>query len=127
MKDDSESPNRASIDRSALTARELAVAMKTEIELRAKLFDDLIVGDSSWRILLELFIANENVPVTSISVLGGMRATTGLRWIDLLNQKGFLSIIYAANDNRKKSLSLTEQGEEKMNGYFEVVKKLSQQ
>lgn len=125
MNDDSKTANRAPPDRHMLSAIELAVVMKTELELKAEIFDDFLVGDNSWRILLELFIANENVSLTSISMLEGMSATTGLRWIDVLSQQGFVKIAHAANDNRMRSVSLTEHGETKMYGYLEVVRELT--
>lgn len=112
-----------------ISVMELARLLKDEIQLREKYFGGLIAAGHSWIILLELHTLKKHKhdsSVTKISTLGNMPATTGLRWIGVLKDEGLLTVANDMDDDRQKSVTLTDQGRKNMESYLEAVAEVRQ-
>jgi DNA-binding MarR family transcriptional regulator len=80
-------------------------------------FQDL-VGEPAWDILLCLLAAdreNAEVSVSSACFASGVPATTGLRWVRRLEERGLIARSDDPLDGRRSLLNLTEKG-------FEIAK-----
>ena len=87
---------------------------------------DEIVADPGWLILLHLKIAElsqERIQISTLCIDSGAPATTGLRWIRLLESKSMLRITPDRFDGRKKHVSLTEDASQLMTQYLHNVQK----
>ncbi|MEH6756375.1 MAG: hypothetical protein V7676_02550 [Parasphingorhabdus sp.] len=114
--------------KNAMTLRDLAKFLQDEIELRKKYFGENIVTGYGWDVLLELLITTGGkcrASLTAMSTLGGMRATTGLRWIDALSNEGLVTV---ANDDdpHRKFVALTRHGKKGIQSYLKEVAQLRQ-
>ncbi len=112
-----------------ITIKELADLLKDEIQLRKKFFSGLISANHSWTVLLELLThknEDQDRSVTTISTLGNMQATTGLRWIEVLKDEGLVVVANDINDDRQQSVTLTDQGQKDMKSYLKAVAELRQ-
>ena len=89
---------------------------RTDIFGNAELF-----GEPAWDILLDLYIAYvENKPVSVSSACIGSAAppTTGLRWLGILSENGFVLREHDPQDQRRVLVRLTERGLTAMDDYF---------
>lgn len=115
--------------RETITISALAKLLQDEIKLRKNFFSDSILNGHGWDILLKLqTIADEkqDASVTAMSTLGGMTATTGLRWIEVLCNKELVVIANDVDDVHQKYLALTDQGKKRMETYLKAVAELRQ-
>lgn len=74
-----------------------------------------LLGEPAWDILLDLFIAKsrgQRVSVTSVCIASQVPATTGLRWIGLLQAEGLILRDDDSTDRRRAFLRLSAAGEE---------------
>lgn len=90
--------------------------------MRPRIFsDDGLFGEPAWDILLDLFIAEsarKPLSVTSACIGAAVPTSTALRWIAILEERGFLSRENDPADARRVFLRLTGQGYAKMVTYF---------
>jgi len=90
--------------------------------MRPRIFsDDGLFGEPAWDILLDLFIAESGrkpLSVTSACIGAAVPTSTALRWIAILEERGFLSRENDPADARRVFLRLTGQGYAKMVTYF---------
>jgi DNA-binding MarR family transcriptional regulator len=105
----------------------------SEMEVRALLklrrnrdhfFGEDLFADPAWDILLELYAASLGqfrVSVTSLCAGAAVPATTALRWISHLEQKGMINRKADPTDGRRHFLMLSNQAIEAMNGYFRTL------
>lgn len=66
--------------------------------------DDGLLGDPIWDALLELFVAEtdgRSVSTTSLVLAMHLPPSTGLRWIDHMEEKGLLTRIVDERDRRR--------------------------
>lgn len=115
--------------RETITISALAKLLQDEIKLRKNFFPDSILNGHGWDILLKLqTIADEkqDASVTAMSTLGGMTATTGLRWIEVLCNKELVVIANDVDDVHQKYLALTDQGKKRMETCLKAVAELRQ-
>ncbi|QTD56467.1 MarR family winged helix-turn-helix transcriptional regulator [Parasphingorhabdus cellanae] len=113
----------------AITIIELAKLVQDELKLRKRFFSDLVSDGHSWDVLLTLLAAKnekKDSSLTAISTLGGIKATTGLRWIDVLRREGLVIIANDVDDGRKQFVFLTERGQSGMESYLGAVAELRQ-
>ena len=61
-------------------------------------------------------------PVTSLCIASGAPATTALRWINLMIERGLLLKVEDDVDRRRAFVSLSEPTADAMARYFEAVK-----
>lgn len=91
---------------------------------RDRFFDAELFADPAWDILLELYAAalgQLRVPVTSLCSGAAVPATTALRWIGQLEERGLITRRPDPTDGRRCFLMLSSDGFEAMNGYFRTV------
>lgn len=99
----------------AAEARALEVA-RFEIEARRRrrrVFgeDEGLLGDPIWDALLELFVAAADaraVSTTSLVLAMHLPASTGLRWIDHMEERGLLTRATDQRDRRRSLIRPTE-------------------
>lgn len=91
---------------------------------RDRFFDADIFADPAWDILLELYAAalgQLRVSVTSLCHAAAVPATTALRWINQLEEKGLIHRRDDPMDGRRHFLMLSHEGLGAMNAYFRTV------
>ena len=87
---------------------------------RRNYFDDALFAEPAWDMLLDLFVnraRGRRVNVTSLCIAANVPATTALRWIGLLEQKGLATRRGAPEDRRVILVDLTPAGYKQMRRY----------
>ena len=101
---------------------EVARSVYRERRHRAEVFNDpSLFGEPAWDILLDLFIAakeRKRLPVTSACIGAAVPATTALRWLTVLEEKGLILRENDTADARRVFVRLSADGYEKMVTYF---------
>lgn len=104
---------------------EIARSTYRDRRRRADIFaDPALFGEPAWDILLDLFIAakeRKRLPVTSACIGAAVPATTALRWLTVLEEKGLIMRENDSNDARRVFVRLSAEGYEKMVAYFSDV------
>ena len=104
---------------------EVARSAYRERRRRGEIFaDPALFGEPAWDMLLDLFIAakeRKRLPVTSACIGAAVPATTALRWLTVLEEKGLIMRENDANDARRVFVRLSTEGYEKMVAYFSDV------
>lgn len=89
--------------------------------------DDDIFGDPAWDMLLDLVYAerdHKSVSVTSACMAASVPPTTALRWVSILENKGYIERTQDKLDGRRRYVMLTEKGRVLMNRFFaQLVKR----
>lgn len=91
---------------------------------RNRFFDGDMFADPAWDILLELYAAKlgqQKVAVGHLCEAAGVPATTALRWISMLQNKGLIERTADPMDGRRFHLSLSSAGLCTMGSYFRTV------
>jgi DNA-binding MarR family transcriptional regulator len=89
---------------------------------RGKFFDAELFADPAWDILLELYaahVAQRRATVSDVCLGASVPATTALRWIKTLEQKGLISRRDDPMDGRRVFLCITQTAAKQMAGFFE--------
>ena len=92
--------------------------------MREELISGQLFADPAWDILLELYeadLAQKRVSTSDLCIAAAVPATTALRWIDKLDQMGFLTREGDPLDGRRIWVALTPTARSKMESYFENV------
>lgn len=101
---------------------ELARSLYRSRRMRPRIFsDDGLFGEPAWDILLDLFIADADkklLSVTSACIGASVPTSTALRWLVILEERGFLRRENDKADARRVFLHLTGEGYAKMMNYF---------
>lgn len=106
--------------------RALFASMAREIyairRQRATIFGDSeLFGEPAWDILLDLYIAHveeKKVSVSSACIGSASPPTTGLRWLGVLADKGFIVRRHDPADQRRVLVRLSNKGLDAMDAYF---------
>ncbi|MEO0591035.1 MAG: hypothetical protein AAFZ11_10815 [Pseudomonadota bacterium] len=89
---------------------------------RTSIFGDPeLFGEPGWDILLDLYIAHvEGKPVSVSSACIGSASppTTGLRWLGVLTEQGFIAREHDPLDQRRVLVRLTDKALDAMDAYF---------
>ena len=91
---------------------------------RGRFFDAGIFADPAWDILLELYAAELGqfrVSVSNLCDAAAVPATTGLRWINNLEDGGLIVRRSDPTDGRRHFLKLSDKAVQAMNAYFRTV------
>ena len=91
---------------------------------RDRTFKQGLFSDPAWDILLDLYISERHkkeIYVTSACLAAGVPASTGLRWITVLIQNGYVERREDQADARRSLLSLTPLGRELLDSLFEQM------
>lgn len=122
---DSYGPTQINTDTRLKEALEIARRSYNNRRSRCNFFDSKnLFGEPAWDILLDLFIrqaSSERVLVKSACIGAAAPATTALRWLNVLEEQGLLSIAIDPEDRRSKLVSLTPRGFESMLRYLHTV------
>jgi DNA-binding MarR family transcriptional regulator len=104
--------------------RTLAEDMYKARASRSELLDPELFGEPAWDILLDLFIQHakgRQVSITSSCIASQVPATTALRWITVLIDRGLVRRAGDVNDRRRAFVELTGEGLEKMQRFMDKV------
>jgi hypothetical protein len=99
-------------------------AMLKMRRVRNQFFDGELFADPAWDMLLELYAAElgqQRISVGCLCVGAAVPATTALRWITTLENKGLVERRADPLDGRRFHLSLSTSGLKAMEGYFGLV------
>ena len=91
---------------------------------RGRFFRSSLFSDPAWDILLELFSAQHEgrmVSVSSVGLTANIPQTTALRWINALEREGLIRRTDDPRDGRRTFLSLSHHGLQAMYRYFEAI------
>ena len=89
--------------------------------LRGQFFEEGLFADPAWDILLELYgarLRHNQVSVSSLCIAAEVPATTALRWIALMVERGILERRDDPDDKRRAYVYLTEPIARQLSKYF---------
>ena len=95
------------------TLARLAKALYASRAKRRKFLSAELLSEPAWDILLDLYINHAEgriIRTTSVCFASNSPATTALRWIGVLEQRGLLERQGSTQDQRAKDVRLTPQG-----------------
>lgn len=102
--------------------QQLAGALYQIRRTRDRVFADAdLFGDPAWDILLDLIYAErdrKSVSVTSACMASAVPPTTALRWVAILESRGYIERVQDKLDGRRRYVMLTEKGRSLMNRFF---------
>ena len=102
----------AASDQTEVSPKKLAAFATYLIDARRKrdaMFADIDFGEPAWDILLDLYVQHvegRGVSVTGLCVAAAVPATTALRWINVMVERGHLSREPDAHDRRRVFIRL---------------------
>lgn len=80
--------------------------------LRDAMLPRELFSDPGWDILLYLYEAHcgrRDIPVSDLAIIANIPATTGLRWISLLEKRGIVYKEHDPDDGRRMFVRLSEE------------------
>lgn len=92
--------------------------------LRSRFFDEELFADPAWDMLLDLLqaeIAQLRVPVSSLCIAAAVPATTALRWLKTMTDKGIFVRRADPHDGRRVFVELAPDASAAMRRYFAEV------
>jgi DNA-binding MarR family transcriptional regulator len=92
--------------------------------LRSRFFEDDLFADPAWDMLLDLLqaeIAQLRVPVSSLCIAAAVPATTALRWLKTMTDKGIFLRRADPHDGRRVFVELSPAASQAMRRYFAEV------
>ena len=93
-------------------------------QLRAAIFGPELFAEPAWDMLLDLFIQKANgrrVGTTSLCLGANVPQTTGLRYIDLLEEEGLVYRYTPPDDKRLSLVDYTPEGYKRMRHYLSLT------
>ncbi|WP_148291669.1 MarR family winged helix-turn-helix transcriptional regulator [Novosphingobium sp. B-7] len=90
--------------------KEIAKAFYRFRRRRDDIFPKGIFADPAWDILLDLYISEvegKKISITSACAAACVPATTALRWLSVLEERGLIVRIDDPNDNRRSFVRIT--------------------
>jgi DNA-binding MarR family transcriptional regulator len=92
--------------------------------LRGRFFEEDLFADPAWDMLLDLLqaeIAQLRVPVSSLCIAAAVPATTALRWLKTMTDKGIFVRRADPHDGRRVFVELSRDASDAMRRYFAEV------
>jgi DNA-binding MarR family transcriptional regulator len=92
--------------------------------LRGRFFEEDLFADPAWDMLLDLLqaeIAQLRVPVSSLCIAAAVPATTALRWLKTMTDKGIFVRRADPHDGRRVFVELSRDASVAMRRYFAEV------
>jgi DNA-binding MarR family transcriptional regulator len=92
--------------------------------LRSRFFEEDLFADPAWDMLLDLLqaeIAQLRVPVSSLCIAAAVPATTALRWLKTMTDKGIFLRRADPHDGRRVFVELAPEASLAMRRYFAEV------
>lgn len=90
---------------------------------RLKFFDNDLFFDPSWEIMLDLYqseLLGKQVSVTSLCLASGVPSTTALRYLRILEERGYLTRVPDELDKRRSFVKLTDRARDAMASYLQA-------
>lgn len=103
---------------------ELARKVYRARRLREKFLPSELLGEPVWDMLLDLYIAaleGRQISVTSACAASAVPQTTALRWLSLMEDRGFTRRREAKHDKRVHFVEITTEGARHMQNYLSRV------
>jgi hypothetical protein len=122
---ENEIPSRSTLRRAAVPAVDAAEPVRSVIAARrrrARFFPSDMFADPAWDILLDLYLAEieqRRTVVSSLCAAAYVPATTALRWITSLANRGMLTRRSDPLDRRRVFVELTPKASDCMRCYFD--------
>lgn len=91
---------------------------------RLKFFDEGLLGEPAWDILLDLFRhtnSGKQISITSACIASNVAPTTALRWINILVERGLVLRVGDPVDRRRAFLQLTKPALVRIDEYFKAI------
>ncbi|WP_138921437.1 MarR family transcriptional regulator [Novosphingobium pentaromativorans] len=88
-------------------------------------FDSILFGEPGWDILLDLYVAtvqDRRISISSACIGAAVPATTALRWVNLLVERGMIERYPDPVDARRSFLRLSHDTLQKMDTLFAGAK-----
>lgn len=101
-------------------------AIATARKLRLRYFDHDLFFDPAWAILIDLYqtrLRGQRLSVSAVCYGSGVSETTALRYIGVLEQRGYIERVSDETDKRRAFLRLTASAHDKLTRYFAEVRK----
>lgn len=106
---------------SDVSMAEYAERLYKERRRRSRYLPGHLFAEPAWDILLDLFVngvRDRAISITSACIAGGIPATTGLRWLGVLEKEGLLVRGTSEEDARVTWVQLSDYGMAVMRGYL---------
>ncbi len=87
-----------------------------------------LFADPAWDMILDLLVAerkNKSISVTSACAASGVPPTTALRWLNVLESRGYVDRTEDKMDRRRHFISLTDKTRRTMNQFFVRVSRFA--
>lgn len=88
---------------------------------RNRIFGPDLFSDPTWDLLLALYSSHlwqRRVSIKAVTIVSGLPATTALRWLASLEERGLVRISDDPLDGRRRFAELSSMGLKAMNEYF---------
>jgi hypothetical protein len=111
---------RPGLDRYVAKAESLYIARRR----RERFLAADLLGEPAWDILLDLFIAARRGRVVSTSsacVGANVPATTALRWLQVLHDRGLVDRFADKRDSRRTLVSISPSGDRVIEAYLDTI------
>lgn len=105
-------------------ARAILRWIQSARRVRQEIISRQLFADPAWDMLLELYAAEleqRRVSTSQLCISSAVPATTALRWIDKLDQLGFLRRMADPLDARRVWILLSSSAREKMERYLDAI------
>ena len=92
--------------------------------MRSRFFDETLFADPAWDMMLDLFeaeLAQRRVAVSSLCVAASVPATTGLRWLKAMTEKGLFIRRSDPMDGRRIYVELAPHTSRALSRYFGAI------
>lgn len=103
---------------------EVVISVIRARRLRAHYFDEGLFADPAWDIMLDLLhaeIIQQRVAVSSLCAAAAVPATTALRWIKAMVEKGLLTRVDDPHDARRVFIELVPETSMALRHYFSQI------
>jgi DNA-binding MarR family transcriptional regulator len=107
----------------SVTAQRVSAILKAR-RSRDRFFDRELFADPAWDMLLELYaadLAGYRLQISSLCIGAAVPATTALRWIKSLDQRGLLVRTADPKDARRFFVTLSDAARKRMDQLFRAV------
>lgn len=106
------------------TLYDAALSLLEQQKARLSYFPGDLFHEPAWNMLVALFVAHhqkQTMNVKALTAHAGMPATTSLRWVDHLHDRGLIDRTTDIADRRRVEVSLSDSGLTAMTKYLAAI------